>query len=166
MNRTVFRTVIALILSVYPSTGMASYAGITGISCATVEMERMCRCTEEKHVHPGCHCRHIRHEGSPGQGGAGSLERAHNSVKPAILARHCSCLDDRAPALPGLEGFDHLVSRLYHDVTLHEVCSRISYDLIHHSRTVEPPERPPPGPQHGRRHDSVGGVALLEWTIR
>jgi hypothetical protein len=85
----------------------------------------------------------MNQKGNTGPGAIDSFRFAQNSVKPTFLAGYCSCGDGKTPALPGLEGFDHLLSRIYYDVMWDEAYVGVPRDHLLHGRTVEPPERPP-----------------------
>jgi len=144
MNKTVFLIVIPLVLLVYLSTIMAPYAGVRDISCAIAETTGTCRCAEKAHTRLVCYCQNMNHTGNADPGVIDSVRLAQSSSKPAVLARHCSCNDGKTTALPGLEKFEHLRSRLNHDVMRDEAyfCAPC-YSLLH-SRAEEPPEPPPP----------------------
>jgi hypothetical protein len=165
MNKIVSPIVIPLLLLVYLSTIMAPYAGTADISRPTAETIGVCGCAIKEHSRLACYCQHMEHKRNTGPEGD-SFQFVQSSFKPTVLARYCSCGVGKATALPGLEGFDHLLSRICHDVMWDEAYFPVPCDPLLQSRMVEPPERPPPEYDNGRCYDSVGGADLPRRTGR
>jgi|WetSurMetagenome_2_1015567.scaffolds.fasta_scaffold58919_2 hypothetical protein len=160
-----FRIIIPLVLSIYLTTSLAPYARVTSLPCATAEISGMCRCAVETQDRLYCCCQHMNHKANAGPGVVDAFRLAQNSVKPTVLARYCSCRDGNTPVLPGLEVFEHLLSRLSHDIMQDEVYFRVPCAPPLYSRPEEPPEHPPPERDNGRHCDSVGSVNLPKRTI-